>query len=113
MIRAGEMRHRVRIEQRSGVQDAAGEPEVTWLSFAERRAAMRADPGSEIFSSEKRNGRVPTVFHLRYLAGVKPQMRVVHIKTGQVFDILSAADPDGRRAELVITTLEHTEETAP
>lgn len=113
MIRAGEMRHRVRIEQRSGVQDASGEPNLTWSTFAERFASMKATPGTEVFSSEKRSGRVPTVFQLRYLAGVKPQMRLTHIKTGQVFDILSASDPDGKRAELVITTVEHTEETAP
>lgn len=112
-MRAGEMRHRVRIEQRSTVQDASGEPNLTWSPFAERSASMNATPGTEVFTSEKRSGRVPTVFRLRYLAGVKPQMRVVHIKTGQIFDILSASDPDGRRAELVVNAMEHTEETAP
>lgn len=104
----GAMRTMVRLEQRSSVQDAAGEPELSWQFFADRHAEILRTPGNEVFS-EGRNARVPTVFKLRYLDGVKPQMRL--LCRGKVYDILSAVDPDGRRAELRVTTEELVEET--
>lgn len=110
MVRAGEMRHSVRLEQRTTQQDAAGQQEATWLLFAERRAAIQRTPGSEVFASGARNARVPTVFRLRYLAGVTPAMRLVH--AGKVFNILSAIDQGGRGEELIITS-EELVEAAP
>jgi head-tail adaptor len=106
---SGKMRHVVRIEQRATTQDASGEPALTWTLFASRRAAIVRTPGREIWSSEERQGRVPTLFRLRFLEGVLPAMRVIH--GDKVFNILSAIDPDGMRAELVLNTEEHVEET--
>jgi head-tail adaptor len=105
---SGKMRHVVRIEQRATTQDAAGEPALTWTLFAQRRASIVRTPGRELWSSEERQGRIPTLFRLRYLAGVLPAMRVIH--GDKVFNILSAIDPDGMRAELVLNTEEHVEE---
>lgn len=104
----GYMRAQVTIEQRSSVQDAAGEPALSWLFFLSRRAEIVRTPGHEVFS-EGRNARVPTVFKLRYVDGVKPQMRL--LCRGKVYDILSAVDPDGHRAELLVTTEELVEES--
>ncbi len=104
MVDAGAMRHQVRIEQRSTTQDAAGEPVNTWTLFAERRAELVRAPGREIWASAQRNGRVPVVFRLRYLAGVLPQMRLVF--DGRTHNILSAVDQAGREEELVIAAEE-------
>jgi head-tail adaptor len=101
-IRAGELRHRIRIEQRSPVQDAAGEPELAWTLVAERWASLERTPGSEVWASAQRNGRVPVVFRLRHLAGVVPAMRVVH--DGRVFDIKSVVSPRGVADELLLVT---------
>ena len=104
----GRMRHVVRIDQRVTTQDAAGEQVLTWNQFATRRAAIEVTPGRELWSSQERQGRVPTIFRLRYLDGVVPSMRLIHSRDGseKVFNILSAIDPDGLRVELVITTEE-------
>lgn len=109
MVRAGDMRHSVRIERLSSTQDAAGQPQRTWTLIAERRAAIQRTPGSEVFASAQREGRVPVVFRLRYLSGVLPAMRLVF--DGKVHNILSAIDPDGRREELVVTAEELVEVT--
>jgi head-tail adaptor len=101
-IRAGELRHRIRIEQRSAAQDAAGEPELAWALVAERWASLERTPGSEVWASAQRNGRVPVVFRLRHLAGVVPAMRVVH--AGRVFDIRSVVSPRGVADELLLVT---------
>jgi head-tail adaptor len=102
-IRAGELDTRVRIEQRSTTQDAAGEPATTWTLVAERWASLERTPGSEVWASAQRNGRVPTVFRLRYLAGVLPSMRVV-VGDTQVFDIKSVVRPSGRASDMLLVT---------
>lgn len=102
------MRHRVVIERRSATQDAAGEPTVAWTTVVDRRASMRRSPGTEVFSSEQRLGRVPTEFRLRYAAGILPQMRLrlTSETPEKLYNVLSAIDPDGRRSELIVTALE-------
>ncbi len=107
-INAGEMRHVVRIERRSSTPDASGEPVLSWVLFAQRRAALDRTPGREVWASSERQGRVPTVFRLRYLADVVPSMRLIHVRDGteKVFNVVSAIDPDGLRVALVITAEE-------
>lgn len=104
MIRAGPMRHVVTIQVRSTEQDAAGEPVDVWTTFATRRAAVERTPGRELVASAQRQGRVPTIFRLRFLAGVMPAMRIVH--GGKVHEITSAIDQEGRGEELIITAEE-------
>jgi SPP1 family predicted phage head-tail adaptor len=103
------MRHRVKLQQRSSGQDAAGGVLDAWEDFATRWASMERASGREVWASAQRSGRVPAVFRLRYLAGVTPAMRLVF--DGRVYNILSAVDMAGRREELVITAEELVEET--
>lgn len=104
MIRIGDMRHRVRIEQRSTAQDASGEALLSWILVKEVYAALQATPGSEVWASAQRSGRVPTIFRIRYLSTVVPEMRLTW--NGKVFDIKSAVDQGGRKEEMILTTEE-------
>lgn len=108
-IRAGELDTRIRIEQRLTTQDAAGEPSIEWEEFAERWASIARTPGSEVWASAQRGGRVPTVFRLRYLAGVLPEMRVVAQE--RVYEIRSVVRESGRASELLLVTEEIVEAT--
>jgi SPP1 family predicted phage head-tail adaptor len=98
------MRHRVTIQQRVSGVDAAGGVRNTWEDFATRWASVDWAAGSEVWGSAQRSGRVPAVFRLRYLAGVTPAMRLT--LDGKVYNVLSAVDQEGRKAELVITAEE-------
>jgi SPP1 family predicted phage head-tail adaptor len=102
------MRHRVTIQQRSTGTDAAGGVLNAWENVATRCASIDRASGSELWGSAQRSARVPTVFRLRYLAGVVPSMRLLF--DGRVYNILSAVDQEGRKAELVITAEELVEE---
>jgi SPP1 family predicted phage head-tail adaptor len=102
------MRHRVTIQQRATGTDAAGGMLNTWEDFARRRASIDRTTGSELWGSAQRSARVPTVFRLRFLEGVVPKMRL--LCGGAVYNILSAVDQEGRKAELVITAEELVEE---
>ncbi len=108
-IRAGELDTRIAIQQRVATQDAAGEEALHWEPFAERWASIARTPGTEIWASASQHGRVPTVFRLRYLAGVMPAMRVV--AQGHVYNIRSVVRPGGRSDELLLVSEEIVEET--
>jgi SPP1 family predicted phage head-tail adaptor len=110
-LKLGAMRFRVRIEQRTTQQADSGEPLDQWDFFASRRAGKKVMTGSERFAAQQQFGRLPTVFQLRYLAGVLPSMRL--ISDGKIYDVVSAVDPDGTKAELEITALELVGEPAP
>lgn len=110
MVHAGAMRHSIDLQQQATTQDAAGQQSLTWTTFATRRAAVDRAPGSEVWASAQRGGRVPVVFRLRFLSGVTPAMRVVF--GGKAHNILSAVDEGGRGEELVITA-EEIAEAAP
>jgi head-tail adaptor len=107
-INAGAMRDQVQVQQRSTVQDTAGEPQTIWSVFATVRAEVIRMPGKEVWDAVTRNGRVPTTWKLRFLDGVFPKMRLV--SRNKVYDIVSAIDPTGRREELLITAEELVEE---
>jgi SPP1 family predicted phage head-tail adaptor len=109
MMRAGSMRHQIQLQTRSTTQDAVGEPANTWTDFAVVRASIDRTPGREVFSSAERNARVPTVFRIRYIAGVLPSMRILF--GGKVYNITSAIDQTGIKEELMISAEELVEAT--
>lgn len=108
-INSGAMRERVIIQSQTTNRDSSGDPLPTWSTFASRRAEILRTPGHEIFAAAQRNGRVPTLFRLRALEGVRPAMRL--LCRGRVYNITSAIDPTQRGEELVIYTEELVEET--
>jgi len=110
-INPGRMRLLIRLEQRTTAKNTAGEPKNEWILVKEVRAEVVRSTGKEIFAAQERQGRVPTLFKLRWRDGIVPQMR---IRWGsKLFNILSAIDPDGMRAELLVTTEELVGRTSP
>lgn len=105
-MRAGELRHRITVEQNSPTQNDLGEEESSWSEFATRWADARALDGTESFSTDMKFAEATHRFRLRYLDGVTPEMRVSW--DGRTFDIVSALDPRGRKRETVIVATERT-----
>jgi SPP1 family predicted phage head-tail adaptor len=107
------MRLQVRIEKRTTAPDPAGERVTSWVLVALRRAEKLQTPGRELWVAAQRAGRVPTIFKLRHPRSdfeVKPQMRLTC--DGKLYDIISAHDPDGRQADLLVTCEELVNEPA-
>jgi SPP1 family predicted phage head-tail adaptor len=104
------MRFRVTIESRTSVQDASGEQLNTWNLFASRRAGKVSTSGSEQFAAQQQFGRVPTIFAMRYVAGVLPSMRLR--EGGKVYEIVSVVDPDGGKTEMNVMCEERVGESA-
>lgn len=103
-MRAGNLRHRVLIEQRQLAQDGRGDPVETWTAFAEAWAAVEPLSGRERFAARQEGSEVTTRVRLRYLAGVTPEMRLSF--AGRLYDIEAVIDPDERHRALVLLCVE-------
>ena len=101
-MRAGKLRHRITIEAPTAVQDQYGEPVEGWTPFVSVMASREDLAGREWFAAQQTQSEVTTRFVLRYVAGVTTTMRVA--LDGVVYNIVSAADPDGKRRTLILTT---------
>lgn len=110
-VKAGPMRKVIRIEQQTSTRDSSGEPLPNWDLIGQRRAEkLDFKHGSEVWSGRERSGRVPTQFRIRFPHDfvVLPKMRLTC--DGDLYDIISAVDLDGRKKELHIMCEKQVEE---
>jgi SPP1 family predicted phage head-tail adaptor len=111
-MRAGELRHRVTIQQDTGTAvDGKGQPTESWATYCERSAARRALQGREGEMVRQRYADADYALVLRFdptTALITPRMRVQEIieSVTRTFDIRSALDPDGRRREMELVVTE-------
>lgn len=99
-LRSGKMRHRIRVELRRETPSASGEPAYVWDLFAERFASVEPLLGKEYFAAGAQADKVTTRFRIRYLAGLKPRMRIVW--DGKWFDIVSIQLVNGIKHEQIV-----------
>ena len=83
MLAAGRLRHRVTIEQPVVTQDqTTGAIVETWGAFAERvPAAIEPLSARDFIQSAAMQSEITTRITVRYIVGLKPNMRVVHGST--------------------------------
>ncbi len=76
-MRAGELRHRIRIEEKVVVKDSFGAETVTWRLVTEAWAAILPLVGREFLENQKAGAELTTKIRLRDRSGVtvKPEMR--------------------------------------
>lgn len=100
-IYAGALRHRVTILRRPDPEDVdeAGQPLDNPIPIGERWAERRDLVGNRLLAASQIHHEARTEFRFRYTAEITPDMLIRH--GGQTFEIVSLADPDGRRRELV------------
>ena len=101
-LRIGDYRQRVRLERPA--------PRSGYVVVEDRVAAKIAFSIAEL-PERREAGRAQTAFgpytiRMRYRTDVKAEWRVVDCETGQVFQILSWGDRDGRREEVWLVATE-------
>lgn len=110
-MRAGRLRHRVVLEQRTGVANAYNEIPDTWATVATLSAAVEPLGGREFFAAQQVQGAASHRITLRYLAGVsiKNRVRWPDPATGvdRIFDITAVIDRDERHRVLELMCTEH------
>jgi SPP1 family predicted phage head-tail adaptor len=87
-MRAGRLRHRIKIQQIDNAVDDFGSPTQSYVTFKDNvSASVEPINGREYFSAAQVEANVSTNIHMRYLAGVTPDMRIIF--QNRVYEIIS------------------------
>jgi SPP1 family predicted phage head-tail adaptor len=98
-MRTGLLRHRVLIQRRASVQDAAGQVTFDWADFAQVWAEAQPLRGQELIAAQQAQSSITTRFRIRYRADLDETMRVTW--DGRTYGIAAPPiDVDGRRKVL-------------
>lgn len=82
-MKAGLLRHRVRIDQFETTVDSDGERTEAWQDAFDRLIPAEIAPlsGRELIAAAATQSKVAARIRIRYRPGVAPSMRVVHRET--------------------------------
>jgi len=101
-MRAGELRHRVVIQQKVASRNSYGEEVIAWEEVATVWAAVEPlehlAAGREFIEAERMGAALTTRIRMRYRPGISPAMRAVW--GPHTYDIKSVVERGGRRREL-------------
>jgi SPP1 family predicted phage head-tail adaptor len=75
-VRAGQLRHRVTIQEPDPTQDEYGEAVPTWSDMATVWAAVEPLQGREFLEAQRVGAEVTTRIRIRYRDGIVAEMRV-------------------------------------
>ncbi|MFA5866915.1 MAG: phage head closure protein [Actinomycetota bacterium] len=103
-MRAGQLRHKIVIQQVLLSQDAYGASVETLSTFATVWTSIEPISGREYFDSAKLNAEITHRIRIRYTAGITPDMKVLF--GSRTFDILSIIDREERNREMELMCAE-------
>jgi len=75
-MKAGQLRTRVIIQQKSATQDSVGQPLEVWTTFATVWADVRNQRGLEVIKGDMQMSRLLASIRIRNRAGITAAMRV-------------------------------------
>jgi SPP1 family predicted phage head-tail adaptor len=76
-MKAGELRHRITIQQKDLQRDALGGETSAWVDYAEVWAAIWPVSGREMMQDMALQGQVTHKIRIRYLDGVLAEMQIL------------------------------------
>lgn len=99
---AGTLRHVLAYQTKADVPDDFGQEKPSWTTLATYRASNRSPTGREVISAQNQKKAVVThVLTFRYPGFLfDPACRL--IEGTDVYNIISATDPDGRRRKMEV-----------
>lgn len=97
-MQAGELRHRVTIQELVDGQDPSGQPIQTWQDVATVWAAVEPLRGREFWDAQQVAAEETVRIRIRYRAGIETAMRAVW--NGVPYALQAVTDVDGRHREL-------------
>lgn len=95
------LRNRIKIMHQPESQNSYGEEvsDITqWTEYAEVYASIEPIQGREFFSAQQVNSIVDTRIRIRYLFGVKPNMKVLF--DSRIYEIKAVIDVNERHKEM-------------
>jgi SPP1 family predicted phage head-tail adaptor len=100
-MRAGPLDRFITIQNRTITRNAQGADLEAWGTFAQVWASKKDYRGEEFFSAQKENAQIETMWRIRYLTGLKSEMRISY--DGKLYDILQISEL-GRREGFELLT---------
>ena len=104
MIRAGELTHRLEIQQATETQNDHGETVETWATVAERWGSVEPLSGRELMEAQQVRPEITHRVRLRYYEGLTSSHRFKH--GTRVYHIQSLLDMGLRGVEHVTHCIE-------
>ncbi|MDX0514886.1 head-tail adaptor protein [Sinorhizobium medicae] len=104
-MKAGVMRHRVRVERFTTADDAMGAAKKTWALVAEVNCQiLEAGAGREYFATATELAEGTTRIRLREIPGqrIDPAWRLVDVDTSDVYEIVGVQPTASRNDYLLI-----------
>lgn len=102
-MRAGRLRERVRLLEKSTTRDVMGGQVVTWVERAVVWCWAEPVRGREYFAAEQFESEITMVFHVRYRADIQVTWRVLY--RDEMYDVRSVIDPHSNKRELELMSL--------
>ncbi len=105
MIGAGRRRKLVTIQEPvEGIQDAFGQPAVTWRTVCQPWAAIEPFSGAERFTAGQVRAEVTHRLTILYRTGITPRCRITF--DGRMLQIATIINPEERDKELELLCVE-------
>jgi len=97
-MKAGQLKHRIVIEQQTQTKNAIDEIILTWSTFCTVWAAIEPATGQSYYAANQLESKVDGRVRIRYRADLEPTMR---IKFGdRILNIISIVHPQENHREL-------------
>lgn len=107
-MNAGELRHRIAFELPVFSSTQWGPKLTGWREIARVGAKVEMIAGNERIRDKAIQSSADYLIKIRYLPDLTSAARIIH--DGKSLAIVSIADPDGRRRELIILAKHHQQE---
>lgn len=104
-MRAGRLRQRITIQDKTVVQNDYGEEDITWTEVATVWAAIEPLRGREFLDAEMASAEITTRIVIRHRDGISPEMRVLHGAT--VYNIRAVIHVETRQREIQLMCQEY------
>lgn len=104
-MRAGALRHRITIQQKTIGTDAFGGPTETWADVCTVNASIEPLNGRELILAQSVNAETTERIRIRYRSGITAAMRIVF--GARLFNITAPPiNPEERNRELILMVSE-------
>ena len=97
-MEAGKLFQEISIEQRGETINSIGESVASWSTYAATYAEVVNKSGRDIIIADQVNGIFDTTFKIRYDAGIRSSMRILH--RSRYYNIVHWSEVDDRMEEI-------------
>lgn len=105
-MRAGDLRHRIELQEKITVKDSEGYDVAQWTAYATVHASKKGIRGREYFAAAAVQAENSIEWQIRFRKDVTDAHRVYDIENQKSYDIRSVVPIDDKKSGLALYTQE-------